>query len=82
MQQNKPVQILRYLFVIAFLLVICSVFCARLVSLQLIEGPDESLISEEGTYKRVEKLTASRGEIFDRIAFKIKRANSRHFFRR
>ena len=66
MQQNKPVQILRYLFVIAFLLVICSVFCARLVSLQLIEGPDESLISEEGTYKRVEKLTASRGEIFDR----------------
>lgn len=41
-------------------------FCARLVSLQLIEGPDESLIYEEGTYKRVEVLTASRGEIFDR----------------
>ena len=67
MQQNsKPAQILRYLFVIAFLLVVCSVFCARLVSLQLIEGPDESLVSVEGTYKRVEKLTASRGEIFDR----------------
>ena len=66
MQQNKPAQILRYLFVIAFLIVVCSVFCARLVSLQLIEGPDESIITDEGTYKRIEKLTASRGEIFDR----------------
>ena len=65
-QSSKPAQMLRYLFVIAFLLVVCSVFCARLVSLQLIEGPDESLISEEGTYKRVEVLVASRGEIFDR----------------
>ncbi len=66
MQQNKQVNLLRYLFIIAFLIVVCSVFCARLVSLQIVQGPEEAGLSEQKTYTRTEPILAARGEIYDR----------------
>ena len=65
MQDKKQVQILRYLFIIAFLVVICAVFCARLVSLQIVDRP-EGLDDDVPTYERKETIIATRGEIYDR----------------
>ena len=65
MQDKKQVQILRYLFIIAFLIVICAVFCARLVSLQIVDRP-EGLDDDFPTYERKETIVAARGEIYDR----------------
>ncbi len=65
MQDKKQVQILRYLFIIAFLIVVCSVFCARLVSLQIVDRP-EGLDDDVPVYERKETIIATRGEIYDR----------------
>ncbi len=70
MQNKKPVQILRYLFIIAFLIVVCSVFCARLVSLQIVDRP-EGLDDDIQTYERTETIVAARGEIYDRNGVKL-----------
>ncbi len=65
-QDKKQVQILRYLFIIAFLLAVCAVFCARLVSMQIIDRPPEQEEGGQKTYTRTETIVAARGEIYDR----------------
>ncbi len=66
MQSNNRVQIMRYVFIIAFLILVCTVFCARLVSIQVIDPPPELDPTEEKTFTRTEKIQAQRGEIYDR----------------
>lgn len=66
MQNKSSVQILRYVFIIAVLILVCSVFCARLVSIQIIDPPDDSGRYDIPTYTRKEIISAQRGEIYDR----------------
>ena len=75
MQNKKTVHILRYLFIIAFLLAVCAVFCARLVSLQIVDRP-EGLDEEIQTYERKETIVAARGEILDRNGVKLVKNSS------
>ena len=57
---------MRYVFIITVLLAFCTVFTARLVSLQIIDPPPLSSVSGEKTYTRTEIIRAERGEIYDR----------------
>jgi len=66
MQNKSSVQTLRYVFIIAVLILVCSVFCARLVSIQIIDPPNDAGQNEIPTYTRKEIISAQRGEIYDR----------------
>ncbi len=66
MQANNRTQIMRYVFIIAFLVLVSSVFCARLVSIQLIAPPTDTDPNASKTFTRTEKIQAQRGEIYDR----------------
>ena len=66
MQNNNRTQIMRYVFIIAFLVLACAVFCARLVSIQLIDPPPDADDGAGKTFTRIEKIQAQRGEIYDR----------------
>ncbi len=66
MQNKSSVQIMRYISVIAFLILICAIFCARLVSIQIIDPPEDLGEGDIKTFKRTEKIQAQRGEIYDR----------------
>ncbi len=66
MQNNSRVQVMRYISIIAFLILVCAIFCARLVSIQIIDPPLDGGDGDGKTFKRTEKIQAQRGEIYDR----------------
>ena len=66
MQSNSQTNVLRYVFIISTLVLICAIFAARLVSMQIIDPPDNSSDNNEKQYIRTETIIAQRGEIYDR----------------
>ena len=66
MHGKNQVQIMRYIFIVAFLILVCSVFSTRLVSIQLVNKTDDMSDDDIETYTRTETISAQRGEIYDR----------------
>ena len=65
MSGKTQTNIMRYITIVAILLVICAVFCARLASLQIIDPLPLTPSADEKTYTRTVTITAVRGEIYD-----------------